>query len=266
MIAGNAADAYAAMNTLIAVFMIPTTLFLSTVLVKSANSRWAQLARDTAVNMLFYASLAVATFAWFLLPTFLHRSTPVPGLMLSLGISLASSVFCQLAKSKTGLQRAQAEIRSELTPLQDTETELRAAASPYLDNAGERAKAKLSDAGRKRIRRRWLVLSLALIVVLSAWSTASAFALSVSFSLKATLVILTLMAFEVGLAGIVAHDCLAPRPTPAKVRTRSLINGAGGGFGAGCLARRSALRGPLEIGLVLWVWGLGAGGWGCRWC
>jgi hypothetical protein len=161
LMAGDGTDSWNALGILLALALLPVTFFISTVLAENPfpiNS-WSQAARDTALNLLFWVSLLVATTSWLFLPVVLHSSTALIGIPLILGIGFTSGVLAVFSISQTSLKETLRRNQKSLKSLKKGEKVLRKQTSAYLDKANSRSRARLSKNGHKFLFYKWLTLS-----------------------------------------------------------------------------------------------------------
>jgi len=206
VLAGNGTDIWTIIGGLAAIIMIPITLFISTVLTggSHASTRWMILARETALNLLYWTSLLVPVVTWLCIPLILHPQTFLVGLPALLGTGYLGGVLSGLSRSERDLIQAQKENSRHLTRLKKAEKKLRKQAKLYLFKPSGSSVYKLSNSGKLRLTLLWSTV-IAVVFILSMTFVVVGLNLlhqSVSQALITTLLLIGLLLLNACLGGL----------------------------------------------------------------
>ena len=200
--AGQATDPWTVMAVLLALLMVPVTLFVATVLaVSGSDTPWIRQAQETTRTVLFWSSLVVAVLSWLSIPVLWHPSTAIVSIVMVLGVSFVCSVLGGFSTSKEDLKKGQKANKAELKRLKPIERDLHAQAGVFLEGT------TLSRAGRKRLFRYVCQVILAIIVVVGTWLGLGALFFSLSSEVWiVALIVLCFILLECVLAELAVYN------------------------------------------------------------
>ncbi|MDR0960434.1 MAG: hypothetical protein LBM23_08840 [Propionibacteriaceae bacterium] len=110
---------------LLALFMVPVTLFLSVVLSDSGATLWAEKARDLALTLLWASSLVVAGLAWLCLPRLMSDGFYLLGLVLVAGSVAGCAALACFSRSRQKVETLYEQRLQRIITLDTAEQRLR---------------------------------------------------------------------------------------------------------------------------------------------
>jgi len=162
---GNA-DPWPILGFLLALIMVPLTLFISVVLSNRDPNRteWQKRARTTALNALKAASWLSSSLAWLCLPAVCHWSIAPIGLPLLITVTFLASIFGVYSLSEDGLTEIQNRGEEELRRLEGLREDLEAKAKARL-NATNKSASMISQGHRLT----WMLTVIISCILVTFW-------------------------------------------------------------------------------------------------
>jgi len=163
---------WTAMGFLLALFMLPVTLFLAVVLANRPGAmRITQLAQEATCDVLYSVSRVIALLSWLFLPSLLHGFTIIIAIPLVPGISFVCSFFSEFCVSEDTLLRTQRQNHDELDDLTKLEENLRAKATRSLGYTKQPNIPVLDSKGRCQTRTTVVILAIVVVCSVTIWAS-----------------------------------------------------------------------------------------------
>jgi len=162
---------WSAMPFLLALFGVPITLFIPTVITgNEPNSTEKQRqARKIVRSVMAHTSLIVAILSWWFWPLLFHGFTAVLSVVLVPGISLVCSILTNFSAPDRNLAVALDQDRKELVRLKEVEKTARKDAAKFLTGTELRHTSELSLNSKTHKRWGWTILIISAIICVVIW-------------------------------------------------------------------------------------------------